>query len=97
MDQNVKEITIDAQTSQLTFILGSIMSGQKNKTYDLREVKTELTASTTWTKILFSPLTLKIFLPTKESFSISGRYGFLPDTLTAIDNVFCHSSDLVLA
>jgi hypothetical protein len=83
---HVKEIKIDTQAKQLTFILNSIMSGQKNRIYDLRKATSELTHNSTLTKILYAPLTLKIFLPQKGGFRINGRYGFSTHTLEDINN-----------
>jgi hypothetical protein len=83
---HVKEIKIDTQTKQLTFILSSIMSGQKKKIYDLREATSELTHNSTLTKIFYSPLTLKILLPQKEGFRINSQYGFSTNTLEEVNN-----------
>jgi hypothetical protein len=83
---HVKEIKIDTQTNQLTFILSSIMSGQKSRIYELREATSELTHNSTLTKVFLSPLTLKILLAQKGRFRINGRYGFTTDTLEEVNH-----------
>jgi hypothetical protein len=83
---HVKEIKIDTQTNQLIFILNSIMSGQKNRIYTLQQATSEITHNSALAKVLYSPLTLKIFLPPKVGFRINGRYGFSANTLQEVNN-----------
>jgi hypothetical protein len=91
---HVKAIQIDKENYKINFRLNSIMSGQKIKTYDLRQVTAELTESKTWTTK--SSPALKIYLPKKESFRIDSRYGFSAATLTAINNALKISNNAVI-
>jgi len=81
----VTEIGIDTQKDQLTFRLYSPMSGDKIKTYELRQASSELVYHAGLTKLLSSPLTLKIFLMPKDMFRINSRYGFSTQTLASVD------------
>jgi len=81
----VTEIRIDRQKNQLTFILKSPMSGQKVKRYELTQAESELKYNCALTRILLSPVTLKILLLPKDTFRINGRYGFSTKTLTSVD------------
>lgn len=83
---HVTEIQVDSQKKQLTFILNSIMSGEKVKRYELGQVRSELIHNSWLTKLLSSPFTLKIFLVPKDMFRINNRYGFSTKTLVSVDN-----------
>lgn len=82
---HVVEIQVDSQKNQLTFVLNSLMSGEKIKRYDFRQATSELTNNSGLTKYLSSPLILKIFLRPKDTFRISNRYGFSSEALTSVD------------
>jgi hypothetical protein len=83
---HVTEIQVDKQKNELTFLLNSIMSGEKVKKYELGQASSELIHNSGLTKLLSSPVTLKIFLTTKDTFRINNRYGFSTKTLTSVDN-----------
>ncbi|MFT3822536.1 MAG: hypothetical protein QM731_01400 [Chitinophagaceae bacterium] len=82
---HVREIRIDTAADQLTFILRSIMSGEKIRSYPLQQAASLLKYHSGFISFLSFPLTLIISLPKKEYFKINSRYGFSADTLTAID------------
>ena len=82
----VTEIGIDAQKDQMKFKLYSLLSGDKVKTYELRQVSSELVHYSGLAKLLSSPLTLKVFLTSSDMFRISSRYGFSAKTLASVDN-----------
>ena len=85
---HVKTIQLDKENDKLNLILSSIMSGQKNKIYDLRQITTELTENKTLITGFKPSLTLKIHITKKGTFKINSRYGFTADTLTAVNNAF---------
>src|SRR5688572_17181653 len=58
----VTEIAIDTQKDQMKFKLYSLLSGYKIKTYELRQISSELVRHSELMKLLSSPLTLKVFL-----------------------------------
>ena len=91
---HVKKIKVDAQTNQLSFLLQSVMSGQKIRNYDLRQIKSELITYSRFASILYSSMTLKVLLPKNEVFRISSRYGFSANTLTLIDNALNNPTTL---
>lgn len=93
---HVKTIQIDKENDKLNLILSSIMSGQKNKTYDLQQVTTELKESKTLVTGFMPSLTLKIHITKKGTFAINSRYGFTTDTLTAINNALNLSNNAVI-
>lgn len=83
---HVKTIQLDNEKDKLDIILSSIMSGKKNKTYDLRQVTSELIENKTLINGFKSSPTLKIYVTKKETFVISNRFGFTKDTLNTVDN-----------
>jgi hypothetical protein len=84
---HVREIQIDEQKNEMTFILNSRMTGQKRKIYGLEQTTSELINNSGLSKFFSSPFTLKIFLKPNDTFVISNRYGFTLDTLTSVDNI----------
>ena len=88
----VKEIKIDEQANQLTFLLHSVMGGQRIRNYDLRQIKSEITINSGFAYIFSSPVTLEVTLPTNENFRLNRRYGLSTETLTSVDNALKKSS-----
>ena len=82
---HVTEIHIDSESNQLTFMLNSIMSGEKTKQYKLEKATSDLKNNSGVTKYFASPYSLKIFLKPKDTFSLSNRYGFSFETLKQVD------------
>lgn len=85
---HIAEIKVDKENNQLIFILKSLMSGEKTTKYALQPAGSELIYNRGMKSLFFSPITLTIYLPYKDKFRISNRYGFSVETLTAIDNTF---------
>ena len=83
---HVTEIRLDANSNQITFILNNIMSGEKNKNYNLQQTHSEIIKTSKLNTFLNSDLILKIYLPDKKFFKIGSRYGFSPSTLETIDS-----------
>ena len=83
---HVTEIRLDANSNQITFILNNIMSGEKNKNYNLQQTHSEIIKTSKLNTFLNSDLILKIYLPDKKLFKIGSRYGFSPSTLETIDS-----------
>jgi hypothetical protein len=83
---HVETIQLDKESDKLNLVLSSVMSGQKYKTYDLRQITTELTENKTLLTGFKPSLALKIHITEKGSFQINSRYGFTTDTLTAVNN-----------
>lgn len=86
----VTEIEVDRKNNQLSIVLKSLLSGEKTKKYELTQVRSELIHYAGLTKLVFSSDMLKLFLSPKDTFHISNRYGFSPETLKAIDNTINH-------
>ena len=84
---HVTAIEIDRQTNHVTFKLYSLMSGDKVRKYELRQVRSELILHSGIAKLLSSPVTLKVLLMPKDTFRITSRYGFSRETLISVDNV----------
>ena len=83
---HVAEIRIDREKGQLIFLLESIFSGEKVKTYELAQATSQLTIKTGFASYFDSPFILEIFLKPKEKFRLNGRYGFSQKVLEAIDD-----------
>jgi len=83
---HVIEIRLDANSNKITFILNNIMSGEKNKNYNLQQTHSEIIKTSKLNTFLNSDLILKIYLPDKKFFKIGSRYGFSPSTLETIDS-----------
>lgn len=79
-------INVDDEKKQLTFILKSIVQGEKIKRYELKQATSELNHNSGLAKYLFSPFTLKILLTPRDLFRITNRYGFSLSTLTLINS-----------
>ena len=78
---HVREIIIDAGANELRFDLQSPLSGEMSKIFDLNDAKVILIENTGLRKWLFDPIQLKVFLPKKQVFKITKRYGFAAETL----------------
>lgn len=81
----IKEIQIDEQNKQFRFILKSLLSGQKIKSYELAEVKSAFISHSGLTKHFRAPLTLKLHLSSKETALVTNRYGFRYEVLSLVD------------
>lgn len=95
---HVKEIQIDRPNNELTFVLDSIMSGEKIKRYELSSATSALAINSGLKRHLFSAFVLKIFLHPKHIFTIGSRYGFSQETLRFIDSAIkssSHSAEMV--
>ncbi len=88
------DIRIDPTNDKLTFILNSIMSGEKSKIYDLKQTQSAIVKTSILNTFLNPGLVLKIYLPKNEVFIIRGRVGFSPATLKAIDNMVATSNKI---
>lgn len=82
---HVSQIRIDSQSCRLTLVLNSIMSGEKVKVYDLRNLKSELIIASGMARYFDSSLILKLYFKPKDVFRISSRYGFSTETLVLVD------------
>jgi hypothetical protein len=82
----VTEIEADEKNNQLSIVLKSFMSGEKVKKYELAQVRSELIHNSGLKKLLMSPGVLILFLSPTDTFHITHRYGFSPETLAAINN-----------
>jgi hypothetical protein len=83
---HVAEIRIDREKGQLIFLLKSIFSGEKVKTYEWAQATSQLTIKTGFASYFDSHFILEIFLKPKEKFRLNGRYGFSQKVLGAIDD-----------
>ena len=82
---HIIEIHIDREKNQLTFLLNSYISGQKNKQYELKHASSELIYNSGLTKYFTSPYFLEILIRPKDIFKIHNRYGFSLNTLISVD------------
>jgi hypothetical protein len=83
---HVKNIKIDKANDKLYFQLSSILSGKKEKVFNLSESKSRMEANSWFNRILSGPKRLVVYLPNNQFFSISSRYGFSQVSLHQIEN-----------
>jgi hypothetical protein len=83
---HVKVIKIDKANDKLYFQLSSILSGKKEKVFNLSESKSRIEANSWFNRILSGPKRLLFYLPNNQFFSISSRYGFSQVSLHQIEN-----------
>ena len=91
---HIREIKVDEQANQLTFVLHSVMAGERLKSYNLRLLKSDIIRYSGLLKIFRSSATLKVTLPNQETFRVSTRYGFSANTLTIVDKTLNQTSTL---
>jgi hypothetical protein len=80
------EIQIDRDKHQLTILFKSIMSGERKKQMQLKDVQTEILRRSKFINAFSRTSALKIHLPKNNFYQILGRYGFSNDTLEAVNN-----------
>jgi hypothetical protein len=83
---HVKNIKIDKANDKLYFQLSSILSGKKEKVFNLSESKSRIETNSWFNRILSGPKRLVVYLPNNQFFSISSRYGFSQVSLHQIEN-----------
>jgi len=83
---HVNVIQIDKKKGKMNLRLESLMTGDDYKTYDLRNVSSELVEEKSWWSLNKTHLKLKIHLPGKKMLQITNRYGFKEDTLRVIND-----------
>jgi len=82
----VTRIEINKKNNEISLILKSLMAAEKVKKYELGQVHSELIINSGLKKLVISPNVLILFLSPKDTFHITHRYGFSPETLAAINN-----------
>ena len=82
----VTRIEINKKNNEISLILKSLMAVEKVKKYELGQVHSELIINSGLKKLVISPNVLILFLSPKDTFHITHRYGFSPETLAAINN-----------
>lgn len=91
---HVEQIKVDSNDSKVTFILKSVIQGEKIKTYHLGKIKSELLKNSRLKRLLNSPI--KIAASDDELFKIDSRYGFSTKTLKELDNTLKTSTSLLV-
>ncbi|HEY8897847.1 MAG TPA: hypothetical protein VIM79_23645 [Niastella sp.] len=82
----VTRIEINKKNNEISLVLKSLMAVEKVKKYELGQVHSELIINSGLKKLVISPNVLILFLSPKDTFHITHRYGFSPETLAAINN-----------
>lgn len=89
---HVKQVKIDVDNKRLIFLLKSIISGEKIKTYNLDGTKSELIEHSGLESFFLSPVRIRIITSAKERFEINSRYGFPAHTLKELDKAIRNQS-----
>jgi hypothetical protein len=82
------EIQIDQSENKLTFLLKSLMTGNKEKSFNLSDTKLETVQRNRFPFFGQTEPNLRFYLPGNKIFKINSRYGFSKETLETLDQAF---------